>query len=113
MKAAAAAGLQLELLRSNWGENIIGEVGISAGVATIAVPLILVTAFLVSAAVSTHAVGSIVLTGALFVITLLLIGLVSTTLHTIYTAALYRYATGSKDNAGIAGDLLAAAYRPK
>jgi hypothetical protein len=34
-------------------------------------------------------------------------------LHSIYTAALYRFATGSKENAGIDGDLLAAAYRQK
>jgi hypothetical protein len=39
------------------------------------------------------------------------LGLVSTTLHSIYTAALYRFATGSKENAGIDGDLLAGAYR--
>jgi hypothetical protein len=50
---------------------------------------------------------------ALFVLTLIALGLVSTTLHTIYTAALYRFATGSKENAGIDGDLLAAAYRQK
>jgi hypothetical protein len=47
------------------------------------------------------------------VLTLILVGLVSSTLHSIYTAALYRYATGAKDNAGIDGDLLAAAYRQK
>jgi hypothetical protein len=41
------------------------------------------------------------------------LGLVSTTLHSIYTAALYRFATGSKENAGIDGDLLAEAYRQK
>ena len=45
--------------------------------------------------------------------TLIALGLVSTTLHSIYTAALYRFATGSKENAGIDGDLLAGAYRRK
>jgi hypothetical protein len=34
-------------------------------------------------------------------------------LHTIYTAALYRFATGSKENAGIDSNLLADAYQPK
>ncbi|MEA3173289.1 MAG: hypothetical protein QOF42_700, partial [Gammaproteobacteria bacterium] len=65
------------------------------------------------AAVSSGAIGSIILGVALFAITLILIGLVSTTLHTIYTAALYRFATGSKENAGIDGELLAGAYRTK
>ena len=60
-----------------------------------------------------RSMGTIVLAGMMLVLTMVLIGLVSTTLHSIYTAALYRYATGVKDNAGIDGDLLAAAYRHK
>jgi hypothetical protein len=68
---------------------------------------------LVSAAMSTRATASIFLAIARFVITMIALGLVSTTLHAIYTAALYRYATGSKENAGIDGDLLAEAYRQK
>jgi hypothetical protein len=38
---------------------------------------------------------------------------VSTTLHSIYTAALYRYATGNKDNGAIGSELLADAFRAK
>ena len=48
-----------------------------------------------------------------FVLAMIVIGLVSTTLHAIYTAALYRFATGSKENAGIDGDLLAGAFWQK
>ncbi len=108
-----AISRSLDLLKSNWGENLIGNGGISLGVAVIAIPVGMIAVFMMMAAVSTHAMGTIVLAGLMFVLAMVLIGLVSTTLHTIYTAALYRYATGAKDNAGIDGDLLAAAYRQK
>jgi hypothetical protein len=49
----------------------------------------------------------------LLLVTVLGLSLVSATLHAIYTAALYRYATGSKDNGGIAPELLESAYLPK
>ena len=108
-----AISRSLDLLRRNWGENIIGNGGISLGVAVIAIPIGFLAVVLMLAAASSRSMGTIVLAGMMFVLTMVLIGLVSTTLHTIYTAALYRYATGAKDNAGIDGDLLAAAYRQK
>lgn len=108
-----AISRSLDLLRRNWGENVIGNGGISLGVAVVAIPVGVLGWSLVYAAMSTRATASIFLAMALFVLTMIAIGLVSTTLHTIYTAALYRFATGSKENAGIDGDLLAEAFRPK
>ena len=108
-----AISRSLELLRRNWGENLIGNGGISLGVVVVALPIIGLAFFLLCAAESTHVFGSIVLAMAFFVLAMIAVGLVSTTLHAIYTAALYRFATGSKGNAGIDGDLLAAAYWPK
>jgi hypothetical protein len=108
-----AISRSLALLRRNWGENVIGNGGISLGVAVVAIPIFVLAWVLVVAAGSTHSGASIFLAMALFVVMMIAIGLVSTTLHAIYTAALYRYATGSKENAGIDGDLLAEAYLPK
>jgi Family of unknown function (DUF6159) len=108
-----AISRSLDLLKDNWGENLIGNSGISLGMAVIAIPLIVIAVLVMAAAMSSGALGSIIAGVALFAITLILIGLVSTTLHSIYTAALYRFATGSKENAGIDGDLLAGAYRSK
>jgi hypothetical protein len=108
-----AISRSLDLLKSNWGENLIGNGGISIGIAVITIPIVFLVALLMFAAISTHAIGSMVMAGFIFMLTLITVGLVSTTLHTIYTAALYRFATGAKDNAGIDGDLLAAAYRQK
>ena len=39
------------------------------------------------------------------------LSLLSGTLHAIYTAALYRFATGNNDNGGIRQELLAEAFR--
>ena len=108
-----AISRSLTLLKRNWGENIIGNVGISLGIAVIAVPVFLLALFILFSAISAGTVASTVTGIVLFGLTLITIGLVSTTLHTIYTAALYRFATGAKQNAGIDGALLAAAYRPK
>jgi hypothetical protein len=82
-------------------------------VLVVALPIIALAFFLAFAATSTHSFGSMVLAMIFFVLAIIVVGLVSTTLHAIYTAALYRFATGSKDNAGIDGDLLAGAYCSK
>jgi hypothetical protein len=108
-----AISRSLALLRRNWGENVIGNVGISFGVAVVAIPICFLAFLVVLAAVSTRATASVFLAMAVFAVTIVAIGLVSTTLHSIYTAALYRFATGNKENAGIDGDLLAAAYYQK
>jgi hypothetical protein len=108
-----AISRSLALLRRNWGENVIGNTGISLGVAVVAIPVSVLSLLLVFAAISTRASATIFLAVALFMLTIIALGLVSTTLHSIYTAALYRFATGSKENAGIDGELLADAYRPK
>lgn len=108
-----AISRSLELLKRNWGENLIGNGGISLGVAVVAIPVIGLAALMLCTAVSTHAFGTIALAMIFFVLAMIIIGLVSTTLHAIYTAALYRFATGSKENAGINGDLLAGAFWQK
>jgi hypothetical protein len=108
-----AISRSLALLRRNWGENLIGNGGISLGIAVVAIPLVLLAGLLLFAAIATKATGTIILALLFFVLTIVILGLVSSTLHTIYTAALYRFATGSKENAGIHGELLAGAYRQK
>jgi hypothetical protein len=108
-----AISRSLDLLRSNWGENLIGNGGISIGVAVIAIPLCVLAGLLMMLALSTKAVGTIVLAAIVLLVTLVGVSLVSATLHAIYTAALYRFATGSKDNGVVRQELLAGAFRQK
>jgi hypothetical protein len=107
-----AISRSLDLLTRNWGENLIGNGGISLGISVVAVPIFVVALLIMFSGVS-GSVGSAILGIGVLVITAIALGLVSTTLHSIYTAALYRFATGAKQNAGIDGDLLAGAYRQK
>jgi hypothetical protein len=66
-----------------------------------------------NAALATKHLGLIVPAAVMFAAIVLGLSLVGTTLHSIYTAALYRFATGNDHNAGIDRALLAEAYRPK
>lgn len=108
-----AISRSLDLLRRNWGENLIGNGGISIGIAVIGVPLCAMAGWFVMFAVSSKAIGAIVLAAALLLVTVVGVSLVSATLHAIYTAALYRFATGSRDNGPIRPELLAESFTPK
>jgi Family of unknown function (DUF6159) len=107
-----AISRSLDLLRTNWGENLIGNGGISIGIAVIGIPLCLLAGLFLVFAISAQAPGMMVLAGMVLLATLVGLSLASATMHAIYTAALYRFATGSKDN-GIGQELLAGAYRSK
>jgi hypothetical protein len=108
-----AISRSIELMRSTWGENIIGNGGISIGMAVITIPLAIVGFIAMSAAIATKQAGLIALAGVALVVIVFGLGLISTTLHSIYTAALYRFATGDSHISGIDRALLADAYRLK
>ena len=108
-----AISRSIELMRSSWGENIVGNGGISTGIAIIAVPLFIVGFFVMNAAFASRQLGLIVPAILMCAAVVFGLGLVSATLHSIYTAALYRYATGNDHNAGIDRALLAEAFRSK
>jgi hypothetical protein len=108
-----AISRSLDLLRRNWGENLIGNGGISFGVTVIAVPLCILAGLPLMFALPTGAGGTIALAAMLLLMTVVGVSLVSATLHAIYTAALYRFATGSKQNRGIGQEVLAGAFQQK
>jgi hypothetical protein len=108
-----AISRSLDLLRRNWGENLIGNVGISIGIAVIGVPICVLAVLFLLSAISSKAPGMIMLAAIMLFVMIIGLSIVSTTLHSIYTAALYRFATGSKENGAIAPELLADAFRPK
>jgi hypothetical protein len=108
-----AISRSLDLLRRNWGENLIGNGGISIAVAVIGIPICLLAGLFMMFAISSNAPATIALAAILLLATLVGLSLVSTTLHSIYTAALYRFATGNKENGAIGPALLADAFRPR
>jgi hypothetical protein len=108
-----AISRSLDLLRRNWGENLIGNVGISVGLAVIGIPICVLGVLFLVSAISSKAPGMIMLAATVLFVMIIGLSIVSSTLHSIYTAALYRYATGNKDNGAIGPELLADAYRSK
>jgi hypothetical protein len=108
-----AISRSIELMRSNWGENIVGNGGISLGMAVIGIPIAILAFLFMMSAIATKQLGLMVLAGVTLAVFVVGFSLVSTTLHSIYTAAIYRFAAGSVDNAVIDQALLAGAYRPK
>ncbi len=108
-----AISRSLELMKRNWGENVVGTGGIGLAVAVIAVPTVLPAYIFMRAAFATGKLSHIILACILMVAVLLVIGVLRTTLHAVYTAALYRFATGAKDNHGIDAGLLAGAFVSK
>ncbi len=101
------------LLRKTWGENVIGQggIGLVFGLITFAVVLIGV-ALIVAATMS----QSVVLIGgavALVVTTVLGLALIQTALSGIYSAALYRHASGEGGSDGFDNVLLSQAFAVK
>jgi len=101
------------LLKKTWGENLIGQggVGLVFGLGMFALIVVGVAA-IVGAAMT----GSMVFTGvvvALLIALLVLAGLVQAALTGIYSAALYRYASGEGDTEGFDEGLLEQAFAVK
>jgi hypothetical protein len=102
-----------QLLKRTWGEQLVGNAGVSAvfglmmfGVFLIGIPLI------VLAAVS----ESLVLVGIavlLVVLTTLALGVISSTLTGIYSAAVYRFAAEGEIAGGFSAEMIHSAFRSK
>ena len=100
-----------EMMKRTWGENIIGNAGISFATVIAMLAVVFCSGALVLLAAQA---GSPVLAlgaGAAGVLAFLMVLLVSVTLHSIYTAALYRYASGAPANQYFDQSVLGGAYR--
>ena len=101
------------LLKQTWGENVIGQVGMSFFFGVLFFAMLLGGAGLMTLAVMS---GSVVLMGLVAVaFVLLVLGsfLVQTALSGIYSAALYRYAANGQSGLGFDNGELQAAFQPK
>ena len=100
----------VELIKKAWGEDIIGNAGIGVVFMLIMVVTTLCGGFLALAAFAAHhlALGALLL--VLLILALCLLALAQATLQGIYSAALYRYASGDPATGGIDKGLLAGAF---
>lgn len=100
------------LLRKTWGEQLVGNIGISLVFGLLAL-LVIVLGVIATVAL---AQASVVLAIVVVVATILIVGtiaLVGAAASGIYTASLYRYATKGDPGPAFPADAVAAAFRPK
>lgn len=101
------------LLKKTWGENLIGQGGVGLVFGLLFFGLVF-AGVLAIVAVATTGKGMLIgLVVALFIGALLLASLVQAALSGIYSAALYRYATGEGASEGFDAQLLGQAFTPK
>lgn len=100
----------VELIKRAWGEDVIGNAGIGVVFFLIMVVTILCGGFLALAAFAANhlALGALLL--VLLILALCLLALAQATLQGIYSAALYRYASGDPATGGIDKGLLEGAF---
>jgi hypothetical protein len=99
----------VQMLKRSWGEQIIGNVSFGLIFALLGIVPAIIVVFIAAAA----GPAVLVAVGALVVIYLLVLGLVQSTLQTIYQAALYRYAADGEAPSGFDKQLIAEAFRVK
>jgi hypothetical protein len=103
----------VELLKRSWGENLIGNGGIGVVFGLLMLLALLMAAVLVGGAIASQSIVAIVLAGVVAVLGFTLLGLIQSSLHGIYAAALYRYAESGEASVGFDQALLEQAFRSK
>ncbi|MGY1521036.1 DUF6159 family protein [Luteimonas sp. A482] len=102
----------VSLLKSTWGENAVGQVGIGAAFGLVTFAVVLVGAALTLLAAQASFALAIVV-GALFLLVVLLVGIYQAALSAIYSAALYRYAVSHETPPAFREAGLGQAFLPK
>lgn len=103
----------VELLKSTWGENIIGNAGIGVVFGLLMVLAMLVSAGLIVGAFAMQSIAAIIIAFAVVAVGLTLLGLIQASLQGIYAAALYQYAEEGRVGYGFDQALLEQAFKPK
>jgi hypothetical protein len=100
------------LLRRTWGEQIAGNLGLGAifTLVYLAVIVVLVPFFIL--ALNAESAVMIIAVIGLFVLALMVIGLIQSTLEGIYAAAVYQYATTGQVGVFFNEQLVRGAFRP-
>ncbi|GLQ51663.1 DUF6159 family protein [Dyella flava] len=103
----------VELLRRTWGENLVGNAGISVAFGFITVAAVMVAVLLVMAAAAAHSLPLLVVTLAIVVVGMALLGMIQSSLQGVYAVALYRYVDEGEAGGGFDQTMLEQAFRSK
>ncbi len=100
-------------LRKTWGEQLVGTAGIGAVFGLISFGTVVAGVVLFIAAATTQSAALMVTVAVGFVLALMALALVSSTLSGIYAAAVYRYATEGDAGTFFSADLVQGAFQRK
>ncbi len=101
------------LLKRTWGEQLVGNFGIGLVFFLLFLVAIVVGVLAIIAAASTKSALVIFLVIGGFVLALMILGLLSSTLNGIFTAAVYRYATTGEAGNFFPQELVKGAFKLK
>jgi hypothetical protein len=100
-----------QLLKKTWGEQIAGNLGISAVFAIVFMLVVSLFGGALALAIMTQSAPLIVGVVAVFVLVAVLLSLIGSALSAIYTAAVYRYATEGDPGGMFDAQLVRSAFR--
>jgi len=100
-------------LRKTWGEQIVGNAGIGAVFGLLGFGVVVAGIALFIAAAATQSAALMAAVGVGLILTLMTLGLVSSTLGGIYAAAVYRYAAEGDAGTFFSADMVKGAFRNK
>lgn len=101
-----------ELFKSTWGENVIGQVGLSLAFGLIYIGVVVCGAMLLVMTAVLHSAFLTVVMAIIVIGAVALTALTHAALSGIYAAALYRYATDSGSTSGFDSHALENAFQP-
>jgi MFS family permease len=101
------------LLKKTWGEQIVGNFGIGAIFGLLFFVLILLAVPVFVLVAMTESIALIVLVGLVFVLALVFLGLINSTLNGIYIAAVYRYAAEGEASGFFNEEMVKGAFKLK
>lgn len=101
------------LLKKSWGEQIVGNISISLifGMLTFAVILVSILLSVLAVAADVPALIAVIL--VLSIPALIILGLLSSTLSGIFSAAVYQYTIGGQSSQFFPDDLIAGSFRER
>jgi hypothetical protein len=101
------------LLKKTWGEQIVGNFSIGTIFGLLFFVMILLGIPVFFAVVMTESVALMILVGLVFVLALIFLGLINSTLNGIYIAAVYRYAAEGEATGFFSEEMVRGAFKLK
>jgi hypothetical protein len=103
----------VDLLKRTWGEQIAGNLGIGSFFGLLTLGLFILAFPVFFLVISLQSTALLIVTVCIFILLVVMVGLIQSTLNGIYTAAVYQYANDGKVSTFFEAGLVEQAFRQK